>query len=306
MTPFPEQHPRIPEATSQLAFALRPTRATVDSTAHDFDRNQIVSTTLWSHNVRSGPTDKTQISTVDLFFENNRLRLERFCFNVGENLSSRGLPAPSHKRCGVCGNLWNDRLTWFFRLFEHAGFIRCATIVCGLLRPNDCRISTSEATDNVPDLALKTLLCHVLVSDCFWLDQTDAPNAPRMRRLSPKVPVNRWSFVATTNHLDLLDSAIRNRPVRFKSQSTSSIRRPTSRSTPCSGSTLGAQVCPLRSSPGVTDVVSPVPHIREVHRTAVTMASKNGLQISRDVCRCRLIIVGSHFVTEWKSVGFAA
>lgn len=46
-------------------------------------------------------------------------------------------------------------------------------------------------------------------------------------------------------------------------------------------------------------------HIREIHRTSVTMSAKEKKSI-QEVFPLAVDIVANHFVTEWKSVGFTA
>lgn len=110
--------------------------------------------------------------------------------------------------------------------------------------------------------------------------------------------------IATTNHLDLLDDAIKNRPVRFNRKYE--FRRPTNAEisimidrwfgTGVITSEL-AKLCYDRNLTGA--------HIREIHRTALTSATKEKKSLA-EVFPSAVEVVCEHFVTEWKAVGFSA
>jgi SpoVK/Ycf46/Vps4 family AAA+-type ATPase len=110
--------------------------------------------------------------------------------------------------------------------------------------------------------------------------------------------------IATTNHLSLLDAAIKNRPVRFNRKYE--FKRPTNQEIIVMiARWFGPGIIPEQESERCFNRGFTGAHIREIHRTSVTMSAKEKKSI-QEVFPLAVDIVAKHFVTEWKAVGFTA
>ncbi|WP_157772473.1 AAA family ATPase [Lacunisphaera limnophila] len=110
--------------------------------------------------------------------------------------------------------------------------------------------------------------------------------------------------IATTNHLELLDAAIKNRPVRFNRKYE--FNKPTNPEISVmvdrwfGAKTIDHRLHKLCYDRGLTGA-----HIREIHRTAMTIAAKDKKELA-DVFATAVEVVSKHFITEWKPLGFAS